>query len=79
MHPETVVRLYQEFISTKVKEEDLRDADGNYVPENKWNDSVSSVMHLVSTPNNLFAEIRLAADVWYDNVKMDRSLAIRMN
>lgn len=62
MSPETVLALYHTFISNDVIKDDLQDANGDYMPENKWNNSVNHAMHLVSQPNNLFAEIRLAAD-----------------
>lgn len=59
---QTVVDLYKKHIDTSVTQSDLEDANGNYVWENRWNSSINHTMHLVSRPNNLFAEIRLAAD-----------------
>jgi hypothetical protein len=59
---QTVVDLYKQFIDNTVIQSDLEDANGKYVWENKWNNSVNHAMHLVSAPNNLFAEIRLASN-----------------
>lgn len=59
---QTVVELYKQHIDNSVEQSDLEDASGKYVWENKWNNSINHTMHLVSAPNNLFAEIRLASD-----------------
>lgn len=59
---QTVVDLYREFISADVREQDLFDANGDYVSVNRWNrDTTNGAMHLIQPSNNLHAEIELAA------------------
>ncbi len=59
--PETVVSLYQKFINSAVKKEDLF-IGGAYDPENKWNSTTrDGAMHLIQGANTLSAEIFLAA------------------
>ena len=58
---ETVVNLYQKFVSPAVKKDDLFVA-GVYNPENKWNSTTTNgAMHLIQGANTLSAEIFLAA------------------
>ncbi len=57
----TILSLYHTYVSPDVKAEDLFDGD-EYNYRSKWNDSTTgSLMHLISDPNNLFAEIELGA------------------
>lgn len=58
--PDKVVQLYQEFIDPAVKQADLFPG-GQYDPLNRWN-TRDGVMHLTHPANNLFAEVKLAAD-----------------
>lgn len=59
--PETLVRLYQTFLSEQVSKADLFDSQGNYIVRNRWNRSTTEgAMHLVHDPNSLFAEVELA-------------------
>ena len=59
--PETLVELYQRFVSPRVTKADLFDAGGNYLVRNRWNRSTTEgAMHLVHDPNSLFAEVELA-------------------
>ena len=59
--PQTVLNLYQQFVSPDVKSADLF-KNNKYVPRNKWNNSTTQgAMHLVQTNNTLLAEIELAA------------------
>jgi hypothetical protein len=55
-----VLALYQEFISSTVKSEDIFNPDGSYDRLNKWNTALGA-MHLTHRANNLFAEVFLAA------------------
>jgi hypothetical protein len=57
---DTVVKLYQKYISPDVKEADLFPG-GEYEPLNRWN-TRDGAMHLTHPANNLFAEVKLAAD-----------------
>ncbi|MQS16708.1 hypothetical protein F7Q99_32100 [Streptomyces kaniharaensis] len=60
--PDTVLRLYQTFVSPDVQRGDLFGLDGTYQPRNRWNDSTShGAMHLIQINNTLAAEIELAA------------------
>lgn len=54
-----LLKLYQEWISSDVKESDLFPG-GRYDRLNKWNTELGA-MHLTNSANNLFAEIFLAA------------------
>jgi hypothetical protein len=59
---DTVVRLYQTYVSPDVKDGDIFDSNDNYVPDNKWNATTTSgAMHLITGPNSLNAEVELAA------------------
>jgi hypothetical protein len=59
--PEKALSLYQQFISSKVKIEDLFTADGKYNKRNRWNSTtVDGAMHLIQRANTLGAEIELA-------------------
>src|SRR6266568_4362750 len=71
---DTLLRLYQELVSSEVRGEDLVastdivDGDGNVIVAkgqyniyNKWNTSLG-IAHLNSPPNSLVAEIQLGAD-----------------
>ncbi|GIF23071.1 hypothetical protein BJ973_000571 [Actinoplanes tereljensis] len=60
--PDTALRLYQEHISPEVRRSDLFDPAGEYVRENRWNNSTThGAMHLIQAANTLGAEIELAA------------------
>jgi len=60
--PQTVMDLYQKFINPDIKKEDLFDANGKYMPVNKWNhNTTDGAMHLVQQNNTLGAEVELAA------------------
>jgi hypothetical protein len=75
--PQTVLTLYRQLVSPTVQLADLLDNSNNpvidratglpaYSPINKWNNQPSAgqttgAVHLISPPNNLFAEIYLAA------------------
>ncbi|MFI6449312.1 hypothetical protein [Kitasatospora sp. NPDC050543] len=60
--PDTVLRLYHQYISPQVQPGDLFGLDGVYQPRNRWNDSTShGAMHLIQRNNTLGAEIELAA------------------
>lgn len=71
---DTVTNLYKTFISDQVIRSDLQHPNGSYNWENKWNNSVQHAMHLVSRPNNLFAEVRLAADATIVRKRSDGTL-----
>jgi hypothetical protein len=58
--PETVLGLYQKFISSLVTKDELFPG-GQYDPLNRWN-TRDGAMHLTHPANNLFAEVKLAAD-----------------
>src|SRR2546426_625976 len=58
-NPDTLVALYQQFISPTVKKSDLF-ASGTYNRLNRWN-TANGAMHLTHPANNLFAEVFLAA------------------
>ncbi|RGB43871.1 hypothetical protein C1646_679808 [Rhizophagus diaphanus] len=59
--PETLVKLYQKYISINVKKSDLFDSYG-YNPRNIWNNNTNTgnIMHLIQKNNTLEAEIELA-------------------
>src|SRR5262249_45296701 len=58
--PNTLLALYQKFISPAVKKSDLF-IGTNYNRLNHWN-TRDGAMHLTQQANNLFAEVILAAD-----------------
>lgn len=58
-----LVDLYQRLVDPQVPRNDLFDADGNYVPRSRWNDSTRGrPAHLVQANNTLGAAVRLAAE-----------------
>jgi hypothetical protein len=57
--PDTLVALYQQFISPAVKKSDLF-VGGTYNRLNRWN-TANGAMHLTHPANSLFAEVFLAA------------------
>src|SRR5262249_14725124 len=57
--PDTLVALYQKFISPAVQKADLF-SGGKYNRLNRWN-TKDGAMHLTHPANNLFAEVFLAA------------------
>ena len=71
---DTVFNLYKAFIGDHVVKSDLHHSDSSYNWENKWNNSVEHAMHLVSRPNNLFAEVRLGADATIVRKRSDGTL-----
>jgi hypothetical protein len=59
--PETVLELYQQHVSPRVRREDLF-PNGRYDRRNVWNNSTQrGAMHLIQRNNSLGAEIELAA------------------
>lgn len=59
--PDTVLRLYREFVNPAVEARDLFDARGRYEPRNRWNNNTQTgAMHLIQRNNTLSAEIELA-------------------
>jgi len=60
-NPDKVVSLYQQLISPQVKKQDLFLANGQYRPQNKWNNSTTrGAMHLIQQANTLGAELNIA-------------------
>ena len=60
--PDQVLRLYRKLVDPAVKPSDLRNPDGSYKPENRWNTSRSGrLVHLIQGSNNLGAAIDLVA------------------
>jgi hypothetical protein len=73
--PDTVVDLYQKFVSTAVQKNDLFDASNNYIPRNRWNSTTTNgAMHLIQSANTLSAEIELSAAASIVRVKNGRIL-----
>lgn len=73
-NPKLVLELYQDFVSSEVRTEDLIAQEdigpvngrllvrkGEYNPYNKWN-TTHGIMHLCSPPNSLLEEVQLGAD-----------------
>jgi hypothetical protein len=60
-NPTKVLSLYQQFISPQVKMPDLFVSNGQYRPQNKWNNSTTrGAMHLIQGANTLGAELNIA-------------------
>ncbi len=60
--PDQVLRLYRKLVDPAVKPSDLRNPDGSYKRENRWNTSRSGrLVHLIQGSNNLGAAIDLIA------------------
>jgi hypothetical protein len=60
-NPTKVLSLYQQLISPQVKKQDLFLANGQYRPQNKWNNSTTrGAMHLIQGANTLGAELNIA-------------------
>lgn len=59
--PEVCLQLYQKYVSSLVKMDDLMNDDGSYNVYNKWN-TTHGAMHLNCPPNSLFAEVYIAAE-----------------
>ncbi len=60
--PDRLLTLYRELVSPEVEAEDLYDANGDYVPGNRWNRSTTGrLAHLVQGNNTLSAAIDLTA------------------
>ncbi len=59
--PDKVLELYRQHVDPAVQRAELFDAGGNYIPNNRWNNSVNNgVMHLIQENNTLGAEIEIA-------------------
>jgi hypothetical protein len=59
--PDKVLELYRQHVDPAVQRADLFDPGGNYIPNNRWNNSVTDgVMHLIQENNTLGAEIEIA-------------------
>ncbi|WP_145809789.1 hypothetical protein [Kribbella amoyensis] len=50
--PERVVALYRELVGAAVRREDLFDAEGNYLPLNRWN-TIDGIVHYVMPINSM--------------------------
>jgi hypothetical protein len=61
--PGTVVGLYRQFVDPSVELEDLLDAGGNYIPDNRWNDPRrgGKLAHLAHRNNTLGAFVNIGA------------------
>ena len=60
--PDQVLKLYRKHVDAAVKLTDLRNPDGSYKRENRWNTSKPGrLMHLIQGSNNLGAAIDLVA------------------
>jgi hypothetical protein len=61
VNPAKVLSLYQQLISPQVKSQELFLANGQYRPQNKWNNSTTrGAMHLIQGANTLGAELNIA-------------------
>lgn len=61
-NPAKVLELYRTYVNPTVSEDDLFDADGQYISRNRFNtDTQNGAMHLIQAANTLGAEIELAA------------------
>jgi len=60
--PDRLVRLYRKLVDPRVKLADLRNPDGSYKPQNRWNSSTSGrLAHLMQPNNTLGAAVDLVA------------------
>ena len=60
--PDTLLALYQKYISPEVERDDVFPTNDKYSRTNRWNNSTTNgAMHLIQAANTLGAEIELAA------------------
>jgi len=75
VQPETVLKLYQEHVSSRVEMSHLFNSAGRYNPTNRWNrDTTNGAMHLVQRNNTLSAQIELAAGASIVRTRSDGSV-----
>jgi hypothetical protein len=68
--PERLLELYHELVDPRVKFADLRDKDGSYLRENRWNTrKATRLAHLLQQNNTLGAAIDLVANATIPRAK----------
>ena len=73
--PDKVLELYRTHVDAGVSRDDLFDANGGYIAENKWNDSTErGAMHLIQENNTLGAEIEIAGAATIVRLNPDNSV-----